>query len=347
MKNRRIEFFLLGVLLAFGISFIIKSSNAPGESDNDRLEDADIRIRSQLSGLHGVSTRELTAKHTLYHYAIVYLEQSGSSKAKFEKLISDDSAFKVSHRSPRNMTEPTLFLSEKQNLRWEPVDEWGMDEEPPKTWPHAIEVWLYSPDKGLLQNVLDAQTLLYEFAKATGGLIADIEAKTVFEVDAWKKNRLNRWVDKYPYVPSHVTMTYLKRGRWYRARTMGMRKFGLPEITVAGFISSHLTELDALLKLTCQTLIERPFLDAGGRYRLNVSEIAETRLKDQLRKIGDESAPGTIEIELALIKTVDEHANHNLEIRCLHLPGLMLMQKQEYLVAQLFGASAHKVGGNE
>jgi len=120
-----------------------------------------------------------------------------------------------------------------------------------------------------------------------------------------------------------------------------MRKFGLPEVTVVGFTASHLTGLDALMKLTCQTLIERPFLATDGRYLLNVSELSEPGLKAQLQKIVGESVLGKAEIELALIKTVDAAANRNLEIRCLHLPGLTLMQKQEYLVSQLFGDSAH------
>lgn len=347
MKYLRIQFFIVGVLLAFGISFMITAGSDEDGQQLDIPKEAEIRLQSQLSGVFGDSTRELIAEHVLYAYAIVYLNKPTTSLAEFAALISDSSsAFRISRMSPRQTDEPTLFISERDNLRWKPIDEWGVNEEPPETWPHAFEVWLSSPEKGLLQNVLNAQTSLYEVAKATGGLIADIEARTVFDVDAWKEHRLHKWTGKYPYLPSQVTMTYLKKGIWYQARTMGMRKFGLPELTIAGFSASHLTGLDALMKLTCQTLIERPFLALDGRYRLCVSELAEPQLKAKLARIVGESAPGRIEIELALKKAVDGAANRNLEIRCLHLPGLTLMEKQEYLVMQLFGDSGHEGQSN-
>ncbi len=97
---------------------------------------------------------------------------------------------------------------------------------------------------------------IFRYSESTGGLIWDSETRELFTPEAWKEKRFGSWSGNTPNVENHTVIHAYKNNEGVRAITLGMVKFGLPDIVVNDFSWSLNRPMGNLINLVAQSISE-------------------------------------------------------------------------------------------
>ncbi|VBA39803.1 hypothetical protein LAUMK136_03175 [Mycobacterium attenuatum] len=119
-----------------------------------------------------------------------------------------------------------------------------------------------------------ALQLTGQLAAATSGVIWDDESREFFTPAAWNETRIDRWNDVVPEIDDHTTIrAYETGGQMMRAVTLGMRKFGLPDVVVNGFPRSAGGLIGNLVSAFCQAIADGLTIQRHGEFDLDIRRI--------------------------------------------------------------------------
>ncbi|AMV19017.1 DUF2314 domain-containing protein [Planctomyces sp. SH-PL14] len=126
----------------------------------------------------------------------------------------------------------------------------------------------------------EAQGLVADLANATGGLIWDEETREVFAPAAWSE-RLAAWTGDVPDLSKHTVIHAYKKDEFIRAITLGMTKFGLPDLVVDNFSWSLSRNTGHLLNLFAQALAEGAVIAKPGEFDLDLKSIRNPQVREE------------------------------------------------------------------
>ncbi|HET6890070.1 MAG TPA: DUF2314 domain-containing protein [Pyrinomonadaceae bacterium] len=142
-----------------------------------------------------------------------------------------------------------------------------------------VIVFHYSPANkfSLLRS---ACGLVGELALSSEAVIADDNTSEYFSPSAWTAKRLAGWTgESAPNVVSHITTHQYSNGELERAVTLGMDKFGLPDIVVEGFPRHWANSVGALIELIAQLGVERGHIPLSGTMPLRINDILDSSIR--------------------------------------------------------------------
>ncbi|HJV67684.1 MAG TPA: DUF2314 domain-containing protein [Ideonella sp.] len=184
-----------------------------------------------------------------------------------------------------------------------------------------------------------ALTLTEQVARDTSGLIWDEETREVFSPEEWHKRRLDTWDGDIPNALMHTVIHAYKGDRLVRAITLGMAKFGLPDVVVDDFSWSENRPMGNLINLLSQALVEGAVVGPRGSYDLDIHQVKHAAVR---RSHLDTLKPNTTAIaKLVLVTGIpDEGDPHNrlVEIRFDRTAGPDRHAQQAALLSSLFGS---------
>ena len=184
-----------------------------------------------------------------------------------------------------------------------------------------------------------ALELLDQLVRDTGGLLWDEETREVFTPDEWRSRRLETWSGDTPDVSKHTVIHAYKGDKQVRAITLGMVKFGLPDVVVDDFAWSSNRAMGNLLNIWVQAMAEGATLKAAGRHDLDLRSLRHPAVRDsQLRTLKPNSSGIA---RLSLVKGTPEGGdpeNRLVEIRFDRYPGPDHYARQDALLGGLFGS---------
>ena len=203
----------------------------------------------------------------------------------------------------------------------------------------AIVVSLAFPtEKALLANK-QATRLLLSMAKNYGGFIWDEDTREIFTRDAWNELRVQPWNDTWPNISNHIaTHAYQPNDLFARAVTLGMVKFGLPDITINNFSWSMNNQIGNFINLLAQNLLEGYELNSKGELTLSIASLKNTNAKEYLSSLVFENS--VTEILVKVTPSSGEEGdpdNRIIEVVFEDHPGENLQEKQERLLDSVFG----------
>lgn len=126
----------------------------------------------------------------------------------------------------------------------------------------------------------EAQGLAADLANATGGLIWDEETREVFAPAAWSE-RLAAWTGDVPDLSKHTVIHAYKKDEFIRAITLGMSKFGLPDLVVDNFSWSLTRNTGHLMNLFAQALAEGATIAKPGEFDLDLKSIRNPQVREE------------------------------------------------------------------
>jgi len=110
----------------------------------------------------------------------------------------------------------------------------------------------------------NAALVAVETARATGGVLWDGDTLEALTADRFEALRLADWEEGFPPVTTHIAIYALQGTDGdNRTVTMGLEKFGLPELVIERPSRSSVKALERLLKLAFQLLVERGIATDG------------------------------------------------------------------------------------
>jgi len=126
------------------------------------------------------------------------------------------------------------------------------------------------PATGRLAALHDAQVLAEQVARDTGGLLWDAETREAFSPDKWHERRVLGWEGDLPDVLEHTTVHFYRDGQTFRCVTLGMGKFGEPDLVIEDMLASDSRGLGEVVNVVAQSLVEGARTDGGGRLALQL-----------------------------------------------------------------------------
>jgi uncharacterized protein YegJ (DUF2314 family) len=188
-------------------------------------------------------------------------------------------------------------------------------------------------------SALKAATEIAEtLARETDGLIWDEETREIFTPDEWRKRRIATWTGTLPDVTRHTTIHAYKNGEYVRAITLGMAKFGLPDVVVQDFSWSLNRNMGHLVNALCQSLAEGGRVAKAGAYALDFRAIKNRGLRDEY--LGSLKPNAKAVARLTLMQGTPEDGdprNRLIEVAFDQYPGADVHERQDAMISALFG----------
>lgn len=135
-----------------------------------------------------------------------------------------------------------------------------------------------------------ALNILYELAHENFGIIWDEESRACYTPKEWKARRLDSWESKVPTLAKHCVIHYYRDSEFCRAVTLGMGKFGLPDIALNKLSCYQDKSTSSLINLLCQVLAEKENPINNGMIELDIDRLKNRSLKDEFLNSLDKGA---------------------------------------------------------
>jgi uncharacterized protein YegJ (DUF2314 family) len=204
---------------------------------------------------------------------------------------------------------------------------------------HALLLSFAHPAAGSMPAYHAALQLAEQVARDTRGLLWDEETREVFTPDEWRKRRLDSWWNGIPDAAKQTVIHAYKGDRQVRAITLGMAKFGMPDIVVEDFAWSANRSMGNLINSLAQAMVEGAELKSIGNYDLDLRAVRHARVKDEMVSTLLPNSTGTA--RLVLVKGRAEAGdpdNRLMEVSFERYPGPDHYSRQTALVTALFGS---------
>lgn len=185
----------------------------------------------------------------------------------------------------------------------------------------------------------DADAVVEEIARRTGGLVWDEETRQVFSPDEWHRRRLGSWKAEIPDVSSQTIIHQYSTGESVRSISLGMAKMGLPDVVVENPVSSSDAHVGDLINVFSQSMAEgAPIPEADGDFRLVLRDIKNTNVRDEEMKTLKPNAIGTACLTLKPGKWEEgDPKNRLIQLGAEEYRGKDESEKQEAMLDAFFG----------
>ncbi len=213
-----------------------------------------------------------------------------------------------------------------------------------QTAPRALVLTFVHPAAQAASRLHLAQQFALELAQARDALIWDEDTRELFTPQAWSAKRLAHWQGDLPDVSQQIVIhAYENQGK-VRAVTLGMGRFGLPDLVVQDSVWSLNRSLSNAVNLLAQQLGEGSRPDARGVVALRAAGLrhggARARFGQEL--LAGAKGEGTLRLLEAAPQEGDAE-NALLALEFDQNPGRDTTQRQTGFLAALFGAQPSEV----
>lgn len=196
------------------------------------------------------------------------------------------------------------------------------------------------PGKDTMQGLRNAYIVAIKVASRTGGLVWDEETREVFTPEKWQERRIGSWSGNLPDVAKHTVIHAYKSGELVRSITLGMSKFGQPDLIIDQFPWSSNDSMGNVLNLASQALVEGALIGPNGRLDLDINTLKNPAVRAREVASFKPNARGTA--SLALVKGKREEGdprNRLAEITFSLHNAPDLHSRQDAVASSLYGSS--------
>lgn len=189
-----------------------------------------------------------------------------------------------------------------------------------------------------VSGLQDASNFMADLAAHTKGIIWDEETRQCFSREMWVSLRANSFENGIADISKHITIHAYKDNEYIRAITLGMAKFGLPDIEISDFSWSDNRSVGNLINLLAQQTYEINNIKNKGKFTLNVNKIKHTTIRKNTLKALYKNAITNINIHI--IKGINDDGDPNnriIEVVFDNYPGKNKQEKMEYMLSKLWG----------
>ena len=196
------------------------------------------------------------------------------------------------------------------------------------------------PKQYVWTGLRNADIIVDELVRRTGGLAWDEETREIFSSEAWHKRRVASWSGNIPDVPNETVIHLYDHADSVRAITLGMSKMGLPDVTITFSGWSSESQIGSLINIFSQSLAEGEPLPERGEFKLDLFGLKNSRFRDdQLKSIqGKGIGVGCLNLGPGKWEEGDPK-NRLIDLGFDKYPGSDPGAKAESMISSFFGAA--------
>ncbi len=136
-----------------------------------------------------------------------------------------------------------------------------------------------------------------DLSDATSGYLWDEECRLLYSREAWRRKKVDTWIDGLPDIRGHVNMHAYHNPDLVRIITLGMRKFDLPDLVITEVFSGSSRSAGDTINYIAQHLLENP-KENPFQFTLKLADLKHSDLRKDALSNPMEGATGQIDIEL-------------------------------------------------
>ena len=306
-------------------------------------------ISSCSSGQKKVPDGKLNDEQILFEYGIYYTPGSHMTKSDVIELVQRKySDFEIidSVPKPENVKGSQIVIKEIKNVKEDfavpDIDflrysSHGLSDEQKKilqTSDFVILLDFSCVEDRLISTMENANNLITELTISDNDIIWDSETRECFTKDFWNDNRLIK--DNSINVSKHITIHLYPKNDYCRAITLGMLKFGLPDICIENLSCHSNQSIASLINLTAQTLLDKKTINKNGKLLIDIESLSNQELKMDLLNSLEEKAEKRAEINIK--QGIWEEGDPENRIIEIGFPKTNPQIKQDELIAKVFGS---------
>jgi len=295
-----------------------------------------------------VESGKLNADQMLFEYGIYYTADSGFNKSEIVKLVRKKyPSFEIidSISNPEEVEGAQLAIYEIENaqedftppsLEYLEYSSRGLNVDQKNILQdsdYAVVLDFMCEDSKLLAAMKDAHNLVLELTKDDNDVIWDAETRQFISKEYWKEYRMIS--DKSVNISDHTTIHMYRDGEYCRAITLGMSKFGLPDVCVENLSCEGAGSMGTLINLTTQIMFEKNKVDKAGMLSLDIESIKNKGSKNEFLESLYENAEKKIDINI--IKGEREEGDPDNRLLEIGFPKDNPQIEQNALLSELFG----------
>ncbi|WP_420572457.1 DUF2314 domain-containing protein [Kordia sp.] len=130
---------------------------------------------------------------------------------------------------------------------------------------------------------------IYETIKDTDFVAYDGETREYFLPETWKTRRVDTWENGLPSIVDHITGHSYRQEAFCRTITLGMQRFGLPDLVIENTACSNVNTANHLITVIAQLMIEGQEVTVDD-FEVNLKNIKSKRLQEMLEDLMYENA---------------------------------------------------------
>lgn len=196
------------------------------------------------------------------------------------------------------------------------------------------------PKENVWVALQNANSLVEEIARKTGGLIWDEETREIFSPDAWHRKRLASSSSTAAAldISSQTLIHAYQNGEYVRDITLGMAKVGLPDVVVEDSPWSSSGRVGHVINLFCQSMAEGAAFRNPGKFKMDLRAIKNGEVRDDQLKSLKPNATGMACLSVQPGRWEDgDPKNRLIELRFDSYPGPDIHAREESMLSFLFG----------
>jgi len=201
----------------------------------------------------------------------------------------------------------------------------------------AIALEFTGKGESALVDYKKALELSLALARKLGGFLWDDETRNAYTVESFGA-RLESWKDGYPDIADHVNLHSYRDKELVRIVSLGMVKFGLPDVVVNEVSGSDSRSMGTLVNLVCQSLVERGKLDRVGALQASLDRIRQPLAKKSLTSDLKPNAKRAVDLTLTKAKLEEGDADNRLLEIAFPGPKAHLQERHGQVLSTLFGS---------
>jgi uncharacterized protein YegJ (DUF2314 family) len=291
-----------------------------------------------------------------FQFAVYLLPDSPKNSIDIaHQLLSQKyPSLKLSEDVPKNPASPSVHIRDEKNVQksYAPPDlkmlqysGHGLTPDQQQLLQRSREAIILDfahPRANVWTALYSANSLLHDLARQTNGIAWDDTTREAFSPDAWHTRRLDAWTGSaaIPAIQTQTTIHVYPFGDMLRAITLGMSKFGLPDVVIENVSHNSDDQVGVLINLFCQALAENPSLDSSGRFKLALSSIKKFDVTDAQKTSLKANAIGEAMLTLTPGKPDEgDPDNRLIQINADAYSGNDLTSRQQHMLSCFFGSS--------
>lgn len=202
----------------------------------------------------------------------------------------------------------------------------------------ALTLSFVYPRVAAWTTMQEAYAMLDKVASETEGFIWDEHTRLVYSPEAWREKFIDK-ATRVPRIADHIAVHSYRNGEHIRAITLGMAKFGLPDVVVEESPASSNPQIGLLLNAFCQRLAEGAEFESPGKFEMKLESINHDDFREEVLKSVLENAKRAITLTLQVGDRDDgDPENDLIELRFDEHEGPDDFAKQELALMELFGS---------
>jgi len=268
-------------------------------------------ISSKSFGQKLIPSGKLNDNQIFFEFAIYFSKDSKVQKSDVVNLIKKNySNIEIldSMPMPGMVKKSQLFMQEiidvenefkAPDLNYLKYFGHGMSEEQKQilqSSSYVIVFDFFCEEDQLFNTLKNANQLLTELPLHKNDILFDSETRECFTKSHWFENRINN--NKNIDVTNHITMHLYPNGDYCRVITLGMIKFGLPDIVIENVSCQSDYTMMNLVNLVAQTTLEKKYIDKAGKLKLDIESISNSSLKSFFMLTLEDNAEKSAEVNL-------------------------------------------------